>query len=399
LLKFCKEDKRVVLVYSSGQTPSSWVYRQFDDRGHISLNRTFDLYPENLESLRLQTIDHENEDDPIRFVVGTLEGEYYKFDSNVLGLDNNLFIHHEIALERKLFVAHRNISIFSKIDALSEVDIYIGGKEETAIPEPEFHAIVKNFPNSYELDRYANARIAAVLSNYIDLKEDSQKKFTNYMNKKVSKVGTNLVQYFADLEVVRYQTILDKLQRMLSSEDTYSEKQWQNEILQIILLLYPKYIHAFKEAPVRDMYSSKKRSVDFMLVDATGNVDIIEIKKPFEQCIVTKKTYRDNYIPLRELSGTVMQVEKYLFHLNKWGVKGENTLTERYKDELTSGVSIKVTNPSGIIIMGRSHELTREQKQDFEIIKRKYKNVIDVVTYDDLLSRLQVVLQHWKTCV
>ena len=219
------------------------------------------------------------------------------------------------------------------------------------------------------------------------------------MNKKVSKVGTNLVQYFADLEVVRYQTILDKLQRMLSSEDTYSEKQWQNEILQIILLLYPKYIHAFKEAPVRDMYSSKNRSVDFMLVDATGNVDIIEIKKPFEQCIVTKKTYRDNYIPLRELSGTVMQVEKYLFHLNKWGVKGENTLTERYKDELTSGVSIKVTNPSGIIIMGRSHELTREQKQDFEIIKRKYKNVIDVVTYDDLLSRLQVVLQHWKTCV
>jgi len=399
LLKFLKQQDQIILVYTSDQTPSNWVYGQFDDRGYITLNNTFYLTSDNLATPRPNQIDYENEDEPIRFVIGSLVGEYYKFDSDVLELGNSLYIHKTIRLERELFVAHRNISIFGKMDAISSSDIYIGGKAESAIPEPEFEKLLSNFPNSYELDRYTNARIGAVLTNYIELKEDSLKKYTNYLNKKISQVGTNLVSHFAELEVVRYQTILDKLNLMLSSEDTYSEKQWQNEILQIILLLYPKYIHAFKEAPVRDAYSAKDRSIDFMLVDATGNVDIIEIKKPFRQCIVTKNTYRDNYIPLRELSGTVMQVEKYLFHLNKWGLRGEKALTKRYEKELAAGASIKVTNPCGIIIMGRSNELNSEQKQDFEVIKRKYKNVIDILTYDDLIGRLKVVLNHWKMYV
>jgi hypothetical protein len=36
---------------------------------------------------------------------------------------------------------------------------------------------------------------------------------------------------------------------MLSAEESYTESQWQEELLQIILLLYPKYIYLFKEAP------------------------------------------------------------------------------------------------------------------------------------------------------
>ena len=45
--------------------------------------------------------------------------------------------------------------------------------------------------------------------------------------------------------------------------------------------------------------------------------------------------------------------------------------------------------------MGRSKGLSQEQVQDFEIIKRKYKNVIDIVTYDDLVGRLQFIISHW----
>ena len=48
--------------------------------------------------------------------------------------------------------------------------------------------------------------------------------------------------------------------------------------------------------------------------------DVIEIKKPFENCVVTKKKYRDNYTPMKELSGTIIAIrKKYIFHLNKWG--------------------------------------------------------------------------------
>ena len=41
--------------------------------------------------------------------------------------------------------------------------------------------------------------------------------------------------------------------------------------------------------------------------------------------------------------------------------------------------------------MGREDRLTEDQKKDFEIIKRKYKNVIDILTYDDLLRRLHIL--------
>jgi Domain of unknown function (DUF4263) len=129
-------------------------------------------------------------------------------------------------------------------------------------------------------------------------------------------------------------------------------------------------------------------------LDASGNIDIVEIKQPFDKCIVTNTQYRDNYIPLRELSGTVMQLEKYIFHLNKWGRIGEETLTEKYKSELPAHFSIKITNPGGIVIMGRDNNLTEAQKYDFEVVKRKYTNIIDIITYDDLLRRLDFVVRQ-----
>ena len=51
----------------------------------------------------------------------------------------------------------------------------------------------------------------------------------------------------------------------------------------------------------------------------------------------------------------------------------------RYKSLLPEDFSIKITNPKGIIIMGRQNNLTPEQYQDFEIIKRKYSNVMDII--------------------
>ena len=91
-----------------------------------------------------------------------------------------------------------------------------------------------------------------------------------------------------------------------------------------------------------------------------------------------------------------MQIEKYIFYLNKWGKKGEEKLTSYYRDELADDFTIKITNPGAIIIMGRKNTLSSEQLQDFEVIKRKYKNVIDIITYDDLLERLESTIKHWS---
>jgi len=358
----------------------------------VTLRRTFTVSHNEL----ISDEDPENEDAAVWFEIGTKDGEYYCLSKEVLGIEHSLFIHESVELSSKTFIAERNISIFSKLDRITDTEIRIGGHEVTAIPETAFSELLRKFPNSHELTRYASARVSAVISSYIDTKEDYEEKYQQYMNHKASIEGTNTYQLVAKAEIEKFTLLLSKLQDMLASETSYSEAQWQEEILQIILLLYPKYLHVFKEAPVRDTYNNKDRSIDFLLVDSAGNTDIIEIKKPFDKCIVTERTYRDNYIPLRELSGAVMQIEKYIFYLNKWGKKGEEKLTSHYHEQLGEGFNIKITNPGAIIIMGRANALSAGQCQDFEVIKRKYKNIIDIITYDDLLGRLRSTLKHWS---
>jgi hypothetical protein len=85
--------------------------------------------------------------------------------------------------------------------------------------------------------------------------------------------------------------------------------------------------------------------------------------------------------------------EKYIYHLNKSGNKGEDTLTERYKSKLPENFKIRITNPSALIIMGRDDDLSLDQRGDFEIIKRKYRNIVDIITYDDLLRRLRATIK------
>ncbi|MGT2492077.1 Shedu immune nuclease family protein [Cupriavidus basilensis] len=160
--------------------------------------------------------------------------------------------------------------------------------------------------------------------------------------------------------------------------------------------LFPKYIKVLENITIHDYYSDpgKKtnRYIDIALVDANGNLDVIEVKKPFDDKILRKSPYRGNSIPTSELSGSIMQAEKYLFHLSKWGVKGETTLTTKYATELPTGMRIRISNPKAIIIVGRDQiggaNMTGSQLLDFEVIKRKYANMMDIITYDDLLRRL-----------
>ena len=75
--------------------------------------------------------------------------------------------------------------------------------------------------------------------------------------------------------------------------------------------------------------------------------------------------------------------------------KGEKKLREIYKNQL-HGVEIKIRNPKSIIILGRSNNMSDEQKSDFEIIKRKYSNMTDIITYDDLLCRLKNIINKFS---
>ena len=46
--------------------------------------------------------------------------------------------------------------------------------------------------------------------------------------------------------------------------------------------------------------------------------------------------------------------------------------------------------------MGRTKDYSTKQLEDLEIIRRKYKNVIDIISYDDLIQRLRTTIEMLK---
>lgn len=403
MIAFTKVDNKILLQYTP-ERQENWIEEAVIKRPFVTLKKTFTLSRELLlknENTGIEEVDEYPDFDEYMttsFVFAVLQGDYYKVVQGVLTNKFDIYFYQDIFLIEEYFVADSNVSIFKVIEKIYKGDVYIGGNNSSAIAIDDFKALLRYYPKNYERKKYVEGRISAVLRNYLDNVKDAETIYHKYLDKKLSAKGSDLTKIFQEYELAKNQTILDKVRMMLSNEQEYSERQWQQEILQIILLLYPKYLYVFKEVPVIARLASgiKEKAIDFLLIDGNGNVDIIEIKKPFENAIMTSGLYRDNYIPLRELSGTVMQIEKYIYYLNRWSEEGEKTLTAKYKNELPEGFEIKITNPGGIIIMGRELNLTAEQKRDFEVVKRKYKNIVDIITYDSLINRLEASIAQAK---
>lgn len=47
--------------------------------------------------------------------------------------------------------------------------------------------------------------------------------------------------------------------------------------------------------------------------------------------------------------------------------------------------------------MGRCNVLSEVQRREFEVLRRDSKAIVDIITYDDLLARLQAVLDQLRS--
>lgn len=392
MIEIEKKDKLLLLKYYSDYQPTDWIDSKLESNEAVLIKGVFLVRKANL----FEKVVEDFEEPEFYFIIGTLKDDYYQIDKSVFGINNDFYFFKDLDFREYYFVAKEKISILRTIDSNVNEPVYIGGDYETILPINEFKKLIKNFPTTHELRLYREARVTSIISNYFDSAKDKESNYKTYINNKSITIESNLQATFKDVEILKYSTLLDKLKTMLDNEVKYSEDQWQSEILQLILLLYPKYIKAFKEVKFKDIYSNKTRRLDFGLVDFMGNLDIIEIKIPFEKSIVSKSQYRDNHIPSRDLSGAIMQIEKYIFYLNKTGKAGEVELNKRYKSEIPDDLEIKIVNPNAIIIMGRDNQLDKAQLNDFEIIKRKYKNIVDIFTYDELIRRMEILIKQLK---
>ena len=82
--------------------------------------------------------------------------------------------------------------------------------------------------------------------------------------------------------------------------------------------------------------------------------------------------------------------------LNRWGQDAEKYLNNTYKANLPEGIYIKNINPKGIVIMGETKGFSEKEKNDLEVIKKMYANVVDIITYDDLINRLENIIKSFE---
>lgn len=393
-VEFVAHGAKLYLIYRP-MDDNSWVHDRFARGEPLDIKGTFHLTMADLAEGQAKR-DFGDEGMEVRFVVATAKGKYFVFKPAIVKVTIPVLVARDANPTWKWFSAETKVSVLKLLADLKPSRIVIGGEATDAIPVSEYEKLVAQFPTPYELKRYVQSRLSVVFRELTDAKVDADALLRKYVAKRVTAKPQNLIQPFRELEVTKYEFLHKKLTEMLVDAEGYTEFQWQEQILDIVRLLNPKYIAAFTSVSIKDTLTRGRRQVDILLVDANGNIDVIEIKKPFKAKIVTATTYRDNHVPHRELAGTVTQVEKYLFHLNRWGTAGEDGLTARYKEKLPTGLKIRIVNPCGLIIMGRDNDLTDQQKADFEIFRRQNKNVVDVVTYDDLLRRLERVIKQLK---
>ncbi len=391
--EFLKVETFLLLQYSPERDGVDFVHKYLRN-GSFTLKKTFVFHRNDIYA-------SPTNESSIIFNIATLKDNYYVFNSGILDIDFTLYIHKDIKFDKHIFIAKGsyNISIFQAIDTvISSKELYIGGHQKNHIPLEEFQKFLKEFPTHTEMEKYKTSRIEIILREYFDTKRNFEDEYTKYMNKKISKTGFNLDSIIQVYETEKYHLILKKLKEMLDDEDSYTEANWQKEILQIIRLIYPKYVSVLEEVTIKNSYDNTTKRLDLVLVDSNGNIDIVEIKKPFgDKGVLSKGQYRNNFVPKRELSGSIMQVEKYIFYLNKFTKKQEQLMTNEYQEHLPKGLKIQVINPKGFIIVGRDSVFdTQQKKDDFEIIKRKYKNLMDIITYDDLVRRVENVLNSFK---
>ena len=155
-IRFTRQNSELILILAPDGIEIQAVIDELDKGEDWHICRCFSV---NKKHLRKEDPD-ENE---LYFYVGTVQAEYTHIDNEILGIEHDFYFSNDIKLDKRHFVAYRNISVLAKIDEVVDQDVYIGGNHsDGCIPIETFEFLIKKFPKTAELDYYAHARITSL---------------------------------------------------------------------------------------------------------------------------------------------------------------------------------------------------------------------------------------------
>lgn len=424
-IRFDKDDKRILFRYEpeySFDVICAKLCIDFDDSDSIR-RYTPETLPDELEQKRLFMQDDASvtikrvftflQDDLVDEMCESLteilvfkfaaldeaNPGYFRVNGRVFDCEQDILLATNLRLDWRLFCVgyERRTSVIKRIASMlddSEAFIAIGGDDERAIPEEAFKELLDGFPTTATLKRYGDAQIESYIQDYLSLKKDYGAQYRRSLERRRTKACFKLGSPTIDASrITALREAATQLHGLLNQGKAVPEESWQRGILCILPVLFPQYVAVIPKAKIKDTLTGKKREVDFLLVDASGNADVLEIKKAFDKRnLLMRAPYRDNKVPARELSGGIMQIEKYIHLLLNWGREGEAALTRDHSGLLPDGLAVRFVNPRGILLMGNC-EFDETEQRDFDLIRRQYSHVADIITYPDLLHRLERMIE------
>lgn len=108
-----------------------------------------------------------------------------------------------------------------------------------------------------------------MVRQYTEPAIDAEALLNAYVDRRTTATAPDLEAPFRQFDVAKYALALQRLQAMLANEAGNSEAQWQLEIVEIILLLNPRYIKAFTEVRLWDADAATWGRFDILLVATT----------------------------------------------------------------------------------------------------------------------------------
>lgn len=350
----------------------------------FNIDLTKIVNPENFE---------EENEDSIEIIVGNynIDDGYIYLDKDVFDIQNDFAFSGDITIYPKYLLSN-NVSLIKTISKTIQRNIFIDSNrsdvgDDGHIPISKYKEIIKKIPNRYEFAKYTKSAVQELLEDFFDVIPDYKVKYEEYLKKKRNyKYKDSFPKSFYELKIEEYSELYNELDSLLKQSNV-SEDVWQNKIIDIIRIIYPKYIIVIPKFEFQSL--GKTKIPDFLVIDSDGDVDVIEIKKADIGTLLKK--YRDNYVPKQELSGAIVQAEQYTYFLKSEKKRIENFIKTKYAN-IIGNLEINIINPHGIVIAGRSDYMNIDEKNDFEIIKRMHKNISEIITYDDLLKRLKNII-------
>lgn len=420
-ISFEKKDSQLILCY---EPEKDWIEEKLADDQEFKIYKTFSFSKKDLIS--------KDEDSPIgyeyKFVFGEKVQNYFKIDKEKISATFDLYIDASLSIDQSWFVTssskrsryqdktgeEKSSSIYGNIlyafkNFYKHDKLFIDIDSDSNFEDDGLHItqstykdFVKIFPTATNVKYQTLSIFTKLLKSELDV-VNYEEIYGRYKSREISVRNKEDIktEEICKQEKVKFIYAKDQLLKSLERSavgEFIHEDEFSKLIAQIFCFLNPKYVKIQTKLNISDYTGARANcQADLSLIDCEGNIDLIEVKSPQAYPnLFRKRPYRNHYVPSGELSGAINQLEQYLKCLTKMTTEEISNKNPALQNEMGE-IKLKAVHPKGYIIFGRDSasfngDNVNQKRLDFELIKNTYKDVVDIITFDELIKRFERII-------